>query len=227
MSQSVTDVPFRLLRLDSVQQSVIESFNLLPLDPYLRGNHIFRRRRYSRASVSIDSIRWLDCQPFHQSLDLNEYAGGLSRRFEGIDEPVRQFLADYPIPIIVAELPGADFEVGVHQIRITSDDDHMGKPAPEGIHRDGFDFVAIALMDRRNTNGGITLLVEPDRLDDVLFEETLRPGEILLFDDRLVAHYTTPITPRYPGQASRDVFVLTFSTPAGRSFLSNATRTRR
>ena len=112
---------------------------------------------------------------------------------------------------MAAQLPGDKFTIGVHQIRIVANDDDMGKPAPEGIHRDGFDFVAVVAVARTNVNGGVTMLVDLDDYNKALFEDTLESGEAIVFDDRIVAHYTTPITPRYPGAASRDVFVVTFS----------------
>ena len=63
-----------------------------------------------------------------------------------------QIVASNIIPTLAAQLPGDEFTIGVHQIRIIANDDDMGKPAPEGIHRDGFDFVAV-IVDAIGTHG--------------------------------------------------------------------------
>jgi hypothetical protein len=69
----------------------------------------------------------------------------------------------------------------------------------------------VVAAGRKNVNGGVTMLLDLGDHQTVLFEDNLWPGEGVLFDDRLVAHYTTPITPRFPGLAYRDVFVVTFT----------------
>lgn len=199
------------LSLGEFDPAINASFDNLPPDNHLESRFMFRRRRYSLCRYFAGELKWLPPIPFLQAAEHNPLAAGRPRPFHSLRSATRQAVASKIIPTLTAQLPSDEFTVGVHQIRIVANDEYMGKPAPEGIHRDGFDFVAVIAVARSNVNGGVTILVDRDNYNDVLFEDTLERGAAILFDDRNVAHYTTPITPRYPGAASRDVFVLTFS----------------
>jgi hypothetical protein len=86
----------------------------------------------------------------------------------------------------------------------------VGRPTPEGAHRDGVDFVAIVFIDRQNVSGGETRVFEADGPNGVRF--TLdEPWSALLLDDARVVHETTPIQPIDPSRpAHRDTLVLTY-----------------
>jgi hypothetical protein len=199
------------LSLGEIDADLKLSFNDLPSDDHLPSRFPYRSRRYSRCHFTSGAITWLSENPFYQSAEYNPLAAGQLRMFHPLKEQTKDKIASVFIPAVAQHVPGDRFTIGVHQIRIIATDQEMGKPAPEGIHRDGFDFVAVVAVSRKNVNGGVTMLVDLEDHDKVFFEETLETGGAILFDDRQVAHYTTPITPRYPGLASRDVFVLTFS----------------
>jgi hypothetical protein len=97
-------------------------------------------------------------------------------------------------------------EVGVHQIRITADQ-QMGNPAPEGIHRDGVDLIGIVCVNRDGIEGGETHLY-PAKDRGPVFAKVLAPGELLVVNDHRFFHYTTPVQARST-RGVRDVFVLT------------------
>ncbi len=99
-------------------------------------------------------------------------------------------------------------EIGVHQIRTTCSSNNYGNPAPEGIHRDGTDFIGIFSVERENVQGGETHLYKFKK-DNPVFSKILNAGELLLVNDREFFHFTTPIKPTSSGEGSRDVFVLT------------------
>ncbi len=44
-------------------------------------------------------------------------------------------------------------EMGIHQIRVVASKDEQGEPAPEGIHKDGFDYVGIFCINRDGISG--------------------------------------------------------------------------
>lgn len=98
--------------------------------------------------------------------------------------------------------------MGCHQIRVTADGESPGFPAPEGFHRDGFEYVAVTCVALRNVSGGHSLVRAGD---EVIFDRPMAPGETLLLNDREVTHYVSPIMPRSPGRAVRDVMVVTFA----------------
>jgi hypothetical protein len=99
-------------------------------------------------------------------------------------------------------------EIGVHQIRTTCSPDNFGNPAPEGIHRDGTDFIGIFSVDRNNIQGGETHLYTAKK-EKPVFSKILNPGELLLINDHEFFHFTTPVKPTAEGVGTRDVFVLT------------------
>lgn len=203
---------FQRFSLGDLPREVAAGFENLPQDDYLKGPFAFRRRRHGRATVRGGRSDWKPNVPFRQSTALNQYAGGQDRTFAELQTAARGFISEGILPELMEALPSPDFELGVHQIRIVADDRNTGMPAPEGPHQDGFDFIAIVVVGRRNTAGGITrLFAAPDRLDEVVFEGILQPGDVLLVNDRRLAHDTTAIRPDAPGEAARDVFILTFS----------------
>jgi hypothetical protein len=108
-------------------------------------------------------------------------------------------------------LAGArDWLVEVHQFRIEARADERGQPTPEGVHRDGVDYVLVLLVDRQNIVSGTTTV---HRLSgDELGAFTLAaPLDAALLDDARVAHGVTAIDPLDAGRpAWRDVLVVTW-----------------
>jgi len=86
----------------------------------------------------------------------------------------------------------------------------MGKPAPEGIHQDGFDYVMVSCLSLKNVSGGDSILVDAKNHSQIIYDKALEETECLLFNDRAYAHYASPIIPKMPGICTRDVFVTTF-----------------
>ncbi len=87
----------------------------------------------------------------------------------------------------------------------------MGRPTPEGAHRDGVDFVVVMLVARKAVKGGETRVFDangPQGLRFVMHE----PLTTLLLDDARVIHETTPILPQQAGalDGHRDTLVLTY-----------------
>lgn len=76
-----------------------------------------------------------------------------------------------------------------HQFRI--DTSHgIGRPTPEGAHRDGTDFVAILFAGRENICGGENRIFEFNGRHGQRF--TLTDKWTLLLDDQRVIHESTP-----------------------------------
>jgi hypothetical protein len=58
--------------------------------------------------------------------------------------------------------PGTDWHIEAHQFRIEARPDAAGQPTPEGIHRDGVDYVIVMLVSRVNIESGTTTMHTPD-----------------------------------------------------------------
>jgi hypothetical protein len=99
-------------------------------------------------------------------------------------------------------------EVAVHQIRTTASRGKTGKPAPEGIHRDGVDLIGIFSVNRERIEGAETHLYKSKK-ESPIFRKVLNPGEILVFGDRQFFHFTSTISAISSEEGVRDVFVLT------------------
>ena len=89
-------------------------------------------------------------------------------------------------------------------IRIAARDGKMGKPTPEGVHRDGVDFVIVVMIKRVNIDSGATTIYD---LDNTLVGEftLLEAFDMVLVNDRKLYHGVTPITQLDPdSEAARD-----------------------
>jgi len=107
------------------------------------------------------------------------------------------------------------WRVEAHQFRIEARADEAGRPTPEGVHRDGVDYVLVLLISRRNIASGVTSIHALDGA--ALGHFTLEhPFDAAIVDDVRVAHGVTPVQPIDSFQpASRDVFVVTFARAEG------------
>lgn len=196
-----------------------ETWNDLPPDEYLGSEAPCRLRRYSCLSYS-PQTRVVSVMPdaaFHQSKLFNPLFGGIERRFAPLrpdtlrnpylTELVDLDLQQWPIPNGRKEL---NWRVGVHQIRIASQNSQPASPTPEGIHRDGYQFVTIHFIARQNVLGGVSNIY--DNQSRLLDSFTLSVAmDSIFIDDCRVMHDATPIQPeRQSLLASRDTLILTY-----------------
>jgi len=184
-------------------------FNKLPVDPYLAGNYRFRR--LSHFKISGDSIVKLPHRPFYQARQYNPLLGNLVREYPELDDELIQ-LEDFQRIILeffeFCKLCSTYKEIAVHQIRITASPEQTGEPAPEGIHKDGVDLIAIFSVNRERIEGGETHLYK-SKNDSPVLNKILNPGEMLVFSDKDFFHFTSAINAIASEGGVRDVFVLT------------------
>jgi hypothetical protein len=101
---------------------------------------------------------------------------------------------------------GRPWFIEAHQFRIDTEGG-IGRPTPEGAHRDGVDVVAVFLVAREGVKGGETRVFEADGPAGQRFTLS-EPWSVLLLDDARVVHETTPIQPDGAG-GYRDTLVVT------------------
>lgn len=181
-------------------------------DTYLRDGGSYRRRRHSCFVVAADGIEQAPHRSHWQSQEYNALHGGMRRWFEPIGDGTVAFPVWARLLRALGErftaLSGVDrWYVEAHQFRIDTSDG-IGRPTPEGAHRDGVDFVAVILVGREGIKGGETRVFEADGPDGQRFT-LLEPWSALLLDDARVIHESTPIQP-LDGQGHRDTLVLTY-----------------
>jgi len=187
-------------------------WNSLPPDAYLRDGGRYRRRRHASFVVDGDKVTQVPHRAHWQPLEYNALHGGLERWFEPmlpgvLSRPVwAQLLRG--LSAVCSALKGPQpWYVEAHQFRIDTTDG-IGRPTPEGAHRDGVDFVAVLLVDRIGIKGGETRVFEADGPAGRRFTMT-EPWTTLLLDDERVVHESTPIQP-VADEGHRDTLVLTF-----------------
>jgi len=186
----------------------------LPDDRYLRDGGHYRQRRHSCFIVRGDVVDLVPHRPHWQSVEYNALHGGIERHFEPMaaawtaDPAWSQLLRG--LAGCATRLRGAqDWYVEAHPFRITTAGG-IGRPTPEGAHRDGVDLVAVVLVARVGIKGGETRVFDADGPQGLRF--TLdEPFSALLLDDARVIHESTPIQPIDPAhEGHRDTLVLTY-----------------
>lgn len=193
----------------------------LPPDDYLRDGGRYRFRRHASFVLQGQALALQPHRPHWQPVDYNALHGGLERWFapmldKTVQQPVWQrllaCLAAQSLALVGAKADAPCF-VEAHQFRIDTANG-IGRPTPEGAHRDGVDLVAVFLVARHAVKGGETRVFEANAPWGLRF--TLEePWSLLLLDDARMVHETTPIQPldaRQPGH--RDTLVITCRTGA-------------
>ena len=183
----------------------------LPADAYLKDGGRYRQRRHASFEVTDQQVQPVAHRAHWQPLDYNALHGGMNRLFKPI---VPGLLAQPAWPALLVWLgqvasalrgPQTWF-TEAHQFRIDTRDG-IGRPTPEGAHRDGVDLVAVFLVARHQIKGGETRVFDAHGSHGERFTLS-EPWSVLLLDDARVIHETTPIQP-LAQPAYRDTLVIT------------------
>jgi hypothetical protein len=201
------------VRLEDLQQ-LRASWNRLSKDIHLRDGGDYRSRRHSCFvyTPAAQSLMLAPHRAHWQPVDYNALHGGMERWFEPMEASVIEAAAWQKLlkslgTALDTISPVARWYIEAHQFRIDTASG-IGRPTPEGAHRDGVDFVAIMLVERRDIRGGETRVFDAHGPHGVRFT-MLEPWTLLLLDDARVIHETTPIqSAAQPG--IRDTLVLTY-----------------
>jgi hypothetical protein len=195
----------------SALESLRGLWDNLPPDTYLRDGGRYRRRRHSSFVVHDGQISLAPHRAHWQPLEYNALHGGMQRMFEPIStellaQPVWPQLLLWLATVCSALKGPQPWFVEAHQFRIDTTDG-IGRPTPEGAHRDGVDMVAVFLVSREGVKGGETRVFDAAGPNGQRFTLS-EPWSVLLLDDTRVIHESTPIQPLASG-GWRDTLVLT------------------
>ncbi len=193
---------------------LVASWEDLPRDGYLKDGWKYRSRRHGSFVQTIvpPSLVQVGHRAHWQPLDYNALHGGIERWFEPIKPEVCASAAWQTLLTQVGEVCAAvaskpQWFIEAHQFRIDTAEG-IGRPTPEGAHRDGVDFVAVILVNRHGVKGGESRVFDAHGPNGVRFT-LIEPWSLLLLDDVRVIHETTPIQP--DGEKGvRDTLVLTY-----------------
>lgn len=196
-------------------QSWLPFWSTLPPDEHLKDGGRYRRRRHASFVVEHGAVRDVPHRAHWQPLEYNALHGGMERWFE----PMLPEMVELPLwrhliaslgavsqAVFAPDQPAEPWYVEAHQFRIDTSDG-IGRPTPEGAHRDGVDLVAVFLVAREGVKGGETRVFEAHSPAGQRF--TLDASwSLLLLDDARMVHETTPIQPLRPS-GYRDTLVVT------------------
>lgn len=196
-----------------------QSWDDLGVDMYMADGGRYRRRRFAVFRATAEGILRKPHQPHYQSRDYNPLNGDIERWFEPVTDriaahPTLRAILDTCHSLFdrltpVATRPRA-WHVEIHQFRIETHGAEAGQPTPEGMHRDGVDWVLVLLVRRVNIQSGETTIADARRRPLGSFTLT-DPLDSAVTDDNRVYHGVTPVTPLDPTRPGhRDVLVVTF-----------------
>jgi hypothetical protein len=193
----------------------VESYDDLPVDPYMADGGRYRRRRLTRYIYDVDSrkISTTENPGYFQAVEHNPFAGGQLRKFEELRESVRENAYLQAMIAFNARLWGRPdvrrWKVQAHCIRTLVTPGHLGRPTPEGAHRDGVSFLGVHLVRKNNIVGGETSVYTPDEhlLGRVVLADFL---DSFFGDDHRVRHGVSDVELADPhGDAGiRDMLLL-------------------
>jgi len=196
---------------DACLASLLPYWARLPLDTWLKDGGRYRRRRHSCFVIEAGAIRQVAHRAHWQPVEYNALHGGMQRWFEPIEPGLLQHPAWARLLHALAGWADAlrgpqRWHVEAHPFRIDTTDG-IGRPTPEGAHRDGVDLVAVLLLARHQIQGGETRIFAANGPQGLRFTLS-EPWTLLLLDDAKVIHESTPIRPI--GEAGhRDTLVIT------------------
>jgi hypothetical protein len=192
-----------------------DSWNDLELDTYMADGGRYRRRRYAVYTADTGgAIQRQPHQPHYQSAEYNPLNGGVARWFEpvapdvGAGPSMRTILAFCCAFFGDMAASARRWHIEIHQFRIEARPGEEGRPTPEGLHRDGVDYVLVLLINRWNIASGTTAIHgKAGPLGTFTLTDAF---DAALVDDGRVSHGVTPVQALDPRQpAHRDVLVVT------------------
>jgi hypothetical protein len=178
------------------------------------GRYRYRRHGVYAAAAFADPVA-MPPAAHYQSRTYNALNGGIARWFEPLEPGIVHGATLGPLLGVCCRIfshcrPQARWHIEVHQFRIVAGAGSAGKPTPEGVHRDGVDFVFVMMVRRHNIASGTTELYDGEGRRISSFT-LVQPRAAVLLDDRRLAHGVTPVVAvRGEEPSYRDVLVVTF-----------------
>lgn len=193
-------------------------FEDLPADAYLSDGGTYRQRRFGRFIYTSDDNELVlqPHRPYSQPKYFNPLNGGMKRHFA----PLTEAILNNRVVQRVLQLLGTGYStledqpcwrINTYFNRIVTCAEEMGKPVPEGMHRDGVKFSCLLMANHINFTGGNSTLFDMLTHKPVFEGRLGAGGQMLVFRDDAVLHNTTDIRPADPKLSGyRDVLVIEF-----------------
>ena len=192
----------------------------MPHDAYLKDGGRYRKRRHSCYVVQDDQVESVAHRAHWQPVEYNALHGGMQRWFEPVAASTQALPAwrqimralGHTAQALFPSAEHAPWYTEAHQFRIDTAEG-IGRPTPEGAHRDGVDLVAVFLVAREGIKGGETRVFDAQGPQGLRFTLT-EPWSLMLLDDARMIHESTPIQPLGEAPGHRDTLVVTLRRQA-------------
>lgn len=197
--------------------SFVDSWNDLPTDRYMNDGGTYRQRRFSRFHLNntTGELRLKEHAPYSQPEHLNPLNGGMLRHFDPCLSSTINLKVFQDILASIGLLLGAtdsadDWDINVYQNRTLASADQVGKPVPEGMHRDGVRYSVLLGIRRINVAGAESTVFDDSKTP--VATHTVCEGDVLIFCDETSYHDTTPVQLDNPSisAGTRDVMVVEY-----------------
>ena len=190
----------------------------LTLDQFMADGGTYRMRRYGAFESAMDrSLRLLGHTSYRQPLYINSLNGGVERVFDPLESSFVQHTVLRNILRVLLDIVNSAegcesvWNIRLHPYRIVAKPGVPGEPTPEGLHRDGVDYIVSMMVNRHNVDGGESIFTDANGNPKV--GVTLDgPMNCAIANDARMLHSVTPVTPSdVLRQAHRDVLVIAFT----------------
>ncbi|NML14949.1 2OG-Fe dioxygenase family protein [Azohydromonas sp. G-1-1-14] len=197
-------------------------WNRLTLDRHMGDGGTYRFRRYGELELQYpDQLRQLPHGPYEQPRYINKLNGGIQRWFDPLEpefvqeESLTKLLMSLARVLDRVEGARQCWNVRLHPYRIRASSDTAGQPTPEGLHRDGVDYIVVMMVRRHNVRGGESTITDAEG-QPLFVCKLVEPLDFMVLDDNRTMHGVTPVLPAPDAlEAYRDVLVLAFTKNAG------------
>lgn len=203
----------------SIWEDFADCWNNLTQDKYMGDDGRYRFRRYGAFELDYAEgvLQLLPHAPYVQPSYINKLNGDVARHFDPLES---RFVDNRFLEGLLRSLAqvfdavqgySSKWNIRLHPYRIRASPQHPGMPTPEGLHRDGVDFIVTMMIKRHNVAGGETSITDSN--GRLLCRYTLmQPQDLILIDDTMTMHSVTPVRPLEPGElAFRDVLVIAYT----------------
>jgi hypothetical protein len=202
--------------------SFAQSWDDLRQDEYMADGGKYRLRRYSEFELDpgTRALSVLAHKPYRQSKEDNYLNGGIDRLYVPMREDAQANTSFRDVLFGCADVlaplhPGSCWLVQVFQNRIIATSDEAGKPTPEGVHRDGVDYVLTLLIGRHNVTGGMSSTYAQDGTTLLASVTLAEAGDFIFLDDNRTRHAVQSIRNAEASEGGhRDALIAMFTRRA-------------
>jgi hypothetical protein len=187
-------------------------------DRYVNNNIAARKRRIGKFKYAKEKLKFIEGDnSFLQAKSINSLNGGNVRYFAETEKNFcSHILLEKIIEYVLKIIPVSNYNsvnINTHLFRVEcSSQEKISFPTPEGIHRDGHDFISQHLISRNNIFGGISGIYHLKYDRPVIHKQLYESFDTIILNDRVFRHDVSPIFPQQDKQlAYRDMLIIDYN----------------